>query len=47
MSTSKNIVPKLKLNNGYEIPVLGLGTYKVKFSFEGDLRKNDVDFSIQ
>lgn len=22
-------VPKIKLNNGYEIPVLGLGTYKV------------------
>lgn len=22
-------VPKIKLNNGYEIPALGLGTYKV------------------
>lgn len=25
-----NIVPKIKLNNGYEIPVLGFGTYKVR-----------------
>lgn len=24
-------VPTLKLNNGYEIPMLGLGTYKVFF----------------
>lgn len=26
-----NSVPKVKLNNGYEIPVIGLGTYNVNF----------------
>lgn len=26
-------VPTVKLNNGYEIPVLGLGTYKVILKF--------------
>lgn len=26
-----SLIPKKKFNNGYEIPVLGLGTYKVKF----------------
>ena len=24
-----SLIPKKKLNDGYEIPVLGLGTYKV------------------
>lgn len=25
------LAPKVKLNNGYEMPVLGLGTYEVSF----------------
>lgn len=28
-----NSVPTVKLNNGYEIPVIGLGTYNVNINF--------------
>lgn len=28
-SISKMSAPKIKLNNGYEMPIFGLGTYKV------------------
>ncbi len=28
--TEMSSVPTIKLNNGYEMPVVGLGTYKVK-----------------
>lgn len=36
MASKKYNVPKVKLNNGYEIPALGLGTYKVDSSISNN-----------
>jgi len=45
--TSKYIVPKLKFNNGYEIPVIGLGTFKALDNEVYDAVKCAIDIGYR